>query len=136
MNRNSFLIGCVLSTVYCLLPTEAFTWGFFAHKRINQQAVLILPSEMVGFYKKNIDYLTVHAVDPDRRRYSDTNEAARHYIDMEHYVGQPMDSIPMYWKEAVAKYSEDTLQAYGIVPWHIGLMVLRLTEAFKEQDSE
>ncbi len=91
---------------------------------------------MVGFYKKNIDYLTKHSVDPDRRRYSDTNEAVRHYIDLDHYGEHPFDSIPQFWNDAVKKYTEDTLKEYGIVPWHIGLMMFRLTEAFKEEDAD
>ena len=44
-------------------------WGFFGHKRINRMAVFTLPPEMVTFYKQHIDYLTEHAVDPDKRRY-------------------------------------------------------------------
>lgn len=125
----------LLPFALCLLPcTPAFTWGFFAHKKINQLAVFTLPPEMIGFYKKNIDYLTKHSVDPDRRRYSDTNEAVRHYIDLEHYGDHPFDSIPPHWKDAVSKYSEDTLQEYGIVPWYVDLMTYRLTEAFKEEN--
>jgi hypothetical protein len=128
--RNRFIfISCFLSTVYCLLPVSAFTWGFFAHKKINQLAVFTLPPEMISFYKKNIDYLTAHAVDPDRRRYSNPAEPPRHYIDIDHYVSpndsvgrgkNPFDSIPKQWKDAVKKYSEDTLNAYGIVPWVCG----------------
>ena len=44
-------------------------WGFFGHKKINRVAVFTIPdSELFQFYKKNIDYLTEHAVDPDKRR--------------------------------------------------------------------
>jgi len=87
---------------------------------------------MISFYKKNIDYLTAHAVDPDQRRYSHSEEAARHYIDLDHYGKNASDSVPKKWKEAVKKYSEDSLNAYGIVPWHIEMMMNRLTAAFKE----
>jgi len=91
---------------------------------------------MIPFYKRNIEYLTAHSVDPDRRRYSDPKEAVRHYIDLEHYSNEPFDSIPRFWKDAVAKYSEDTLQEHGIVPWHISLMILRLTDAFREMNPD
>ncbi len=87
---------------------------------------------MITFYKKHIDYLTAHSVDPDKRRHSDPDEACRHYIDMDHYGNNPFDSMPKFWKAAVKKYSEDTLKEYGIVPWHIEKMTYRLTEAFKE----
>ncbi|MFI5164521.1 MAG: zinc dependent phospholipase C family protein [Bacteroidia bacterium] len=132
VRKNIFLLYFLLPIVYCLLPTSAFTWGFFAHKKINQLAVFTLPTGMISFYKKNIDYLSAHAVDPDRRRYADPREAPRHYIDIDHYGKHPFDSIPKYWQDAVKKYSEDTLNAYGIVPWYVEKMLFRLTEAFKE----
>ena len=112
-----------------------FSWGFFAHKMINRLAVFTLPESLLLFYKTNIEYITEHAVDADMRRYSDPEEACRHYIDLDYYeVNVPIDTVPKYWKDAVAKYSEDTLKAYGIVPWHINLMKYKLTEAFKAKD--
>ena len=42
-------------------------WGFFGHKRINRIATFTLPPEMFGFFKEHIEYLTEHAVDPDKR---------------------------------------------------------------------
>jgi hypothetical protein len=79
--------------------------------------------------------LTAHAVDADQRRYALAEEACRHYIDIDHYeLAPPIDTIPHRWKDAVSKYSVDTLNAYGIVPWHIHLMSIRLTEAFKAKD--
>lgn len=110
-------------------------WGFFAHRLINRHAVYIVPSPLFGFYKKNIDYLTEHAVDADKRRYIDHAEACRHYLDTDHYEESvPIDTIPHYWSKAVEKYTEDTLRAYGIVPWHIGFMMARLTKAFEQKN--
>ncbi|MCB0756306.1 MAG: S1/P1 Nuclease [Flavobacteriales bacterium] len=123
--------------VLLLVPlsvSEVQSWGFFAHRRINRLACFTLPPEMIGFYKRNLNYLTEHAVDPDKRRYVGKDEAPRHYIDIDHY-GEGMevfDLMPRNWNEAVQKYSEDTLQAYGIVPWHIDVMVFRLTKAFEQ----
>lgn len=115
----------------------AFTWGFFAHQLINRLAVFTLPTTLLPFYKNNIEYITVHAVDPDKRRYTDTAEAVRHYIDLDYYEQTyPIDTVPKWWKEAVAKYTEDTLLEYGIVPWHIYQMSFRLTEAFKAKDKD
>ena len=51
------------------LPKEASqSWGFYGHKRINRMAVFTLPPEMVTFYKQHIEFVTNHAVDPDKRR--------------------------------------------------------------------
>ncbi|HEY0056853.1 MAG TPA: zinc dependent phospholipase C family protein [Pedobacter sp.] len=111
------------------------SWGFFAHAKINRLAVFTLPPAMIKFYKNNIGYLEYHAVDPDKRRYTDTAEAARHYLDADHYGLAPFDSIPPKWKDAVAKYTEDTLKAYGIVPWQIQKSYYNLVKAFEERDS-
>jgi hypothetical protein len=132
MKRN---ISPLIPYALCLIPfISAFTWGFFAHKKLNQLAVFTLPPEMVTFYKKNIDYLTKHSTDPDSRRYAVEGEAVKHYIDLDHYGAAPFDSIPKKWKAAVEKYSEDTLRAYGTVPWQVEKMVYSLTDAFKEMN--
>ncbi|MDX2361623.1 MAG: zinc dependent phospholipase C family protein [Crocinitomicaceae bacterium] len=112
-------------------------WGFFGHKRINRIATFTLPPEMFGFYKEHLEYITEHAVDPDKRRYAVDGEAQRHYIDIDHYVhsgDDPFEIVPRGWKDAVKKFSEDTLQAYGIVPWHISVMKYRLQRAFESQN--
>lgn len=106
-------------------------WGFFAHEKINQLAVFTLPSGMIGFYKKNIGYIRVSAVNPDKRRYAVADEAPRHYLDLDHYGSRP---LPADWFEAVALYSEDTLNAHGILPWHIYRMYHRLRDAFLVKD--
>lgn len=111
------------------------SWGFFAHQKINRLAVFTLPKEMIGFYKNHIDYLSEHAVDPDKRRYADSLEAPRHYLDADHYGLHPFDSIPQKWAHAVAKLSKDTLEAYGTVPWVIERNYYALVQAFKERDS-
>ena len=109
-------------------------WGFFAHQRINRLSVFILPQEMIGFYKANINSITEAAVNPDRRRFFSLDEAPRHYIDIDHYGDSAFSKMPRFWKDAVGKYSEDTLKAYGIVPWHINVMYYRLRDAFLIND--
>jgi hypothetical protein len=89
---------------------------------------------MMQLYKPNIEFITEHAVDPDMRRYAIAEEGPRHYIDIDHYGVFPYDSLPRKWNDAVARYSEDTLQAYGIVPWWLQIMLYRLTDAFKEKN--
>ncbi len=112
------------------------SWGFFAHKKINQLAVFTLPPAMAGFYKKNIEYLTEAAVNPDRRRYAVAEEAARHYIDLDDYGDSAVFKLPRYWSEAVTKFGEDSLQASGIVPWHIYRMYFQLKDAFLLRDPD
>jgi hypothetical protein len=130
-----FIFILLCGGIFFLIPShKAESWGFYGHKKINRMAVFTLPPGMFGFYKKHIEYITEHAVDPDKRRYGIAEEAPRHYIDIDHYGPHAFDSVPHYWKKAVAKYTEDTLNAYGIVPWWIDVMTYRLTEAFKAGD--
>ncbi|RYE18458.1 MAG: S1/P1 Nuclease [Sphingobacteriaceae bacterium] len=122
-------------TVLCLLAILFCSWGFFGHKLINHNAVFTLPKGMIGFYKNNITYLTEHAVDPDKRRYIDLHEAPRHFLDADRYGNFPFDSIPQKWNEASGKFSADTLNKYGTVPWSIQQTYYRLVQAFKNLDS-
>lgn len=120
---------------FCLLISPSvFCWGFYAHRKINYYAVFLLPPEMMILYKPYIGFLEEHAVDPDKRRYMVKTEGPRHYIDIDRYGHYPFDSLPRQWKKAVEKYSEDSLQKHGIVPWWLQTMLYRLTEAFKEKD--
>lgn len=111
-------------------------WGFFAHQKINRIAVFSLPPEMMGFYKEHIQYLTENAVNPDKRRYVNEYEAPRHYIDLDVYGDSALWKLPRYWQTAVDSLTEDTLNAYGIVPWHIHLVIYQLTQAFMVKDAE
>ncbi len=111
-------------------------WGFFGHRLINRQAIFSLPPEMIGLYKSQINFITEKAVNPDKRRYAVEDEAAKHYIDVDHYGDSAVYSMPKYWLDAVGQYSEDTLKTYGIVPWHIIFMKYQLTEAFRKRDFE
>ena len=81
-------------------------WGFFAHKRINRLACFTLPSDLFGFYKTNIDYVTLHAVDPDKRRYASKFEAVRHYIDLDHWGTAPFDVVPRSWTEVQMHFTD------------------------------
>lgn len=112
------------------------TWGFYAHQKINRLAVFTLPPEMIGFYKQNIRHITDNAVKPDMRRYAVKAEAPRHYIDVDIYGDSAVYKMPRYWRDAVEKYSEDTLQAYGIVPYHVYRVSGWLTNAFKNKDAD
>ncbi|MCC6691550.1 MAG: S1/P1 Nuclease [Bacteroidia bacterium] len=134
--RKIFSVIFIAFILFVFLAPFAYSWGFFAHKRINYMAVFTLPSEMIGFYKKHIHFISEHAVDPDRRRYTNANEGPRHYIDIDHFGPSPFDSVPEKWTDAVTKYSEDTLKVYGTLPWNLDLMMYNLSDAFKKQDAQ
>src|SRR5687767_3118209 len=91
-----------ITILYMSFILDGSDWGFFAHRLINRVAVYTLPSEMIGWYKPNIDYIAEHAVDPDKRRYATPHEAVRHYIDLDQWGTLPFDHVPKYWDKALA----------------------------------
>jgi hypothetical protein len=99
-------------------------------------AVFTLPAEMIDLYKKNIGDIAETAVNPDRRRMAIPDEAPRHYIDLDHYGDHAFYTLPHHWKHAVEMFTEDTLKAYGILPWHIYRMYFQLRDAFMVKDAE
>lgn len=129
----------IAPVVFCLLlciapPLDGFGFGFVAHRKMNRMAVFTLPPEMIGFFKKHIEYLSERSIDPDRRAHAVPGEAPRHYIDIDHYGENPFELMPRRWYQAVEKYTEDTLQLHGVLPWHIAAMMSRLTRAFEERN--
>ena len=98
-----WLLLLVIPFAFAISSDSQKRWGFFAHKRVNRVATFTLPQEMFGFYKEHIEYLTEHAVDPDKRRYAVDGEAPRHYIDIDHYVKEgedPFEIMPRGWTDA------------------------------------
>ncbi len=89
---------------------------------------------MMVLYKPYAEFLTEHAVDPDKRRYMLSQEGARHFIDIDYYGKYPYTGLPRKWKDAVANFSEDSVRANGIGPWWVQIMLQRLTTAFKEKN--
>jgi hypothetical protein len=128
MKRHGLLI------LFLFIYQQCFCWGFYAHRKINYYAVFLLPPQMMMFFKPHIQFISDHAIDPDKRRYALAQEGPRHYIDIDHYGTYPFDSLPRGWNDAVAKYSEDSLQKHGIVPWWVQIMKHSLTSAFKEKN--
>ncbi|MES1226567.1 MAG: S1/P1 Nuclease, partial [Bacteroidota bacterium] len=56
--------------ILSFIAKDCFCWGFYAHRKINSYAIFLLPPEMMVLYKPYSDFITEHAVDPDKRRYA------------------------------------------------------------------
>lgn len=129
------LLRCgLLAAVFVLMNLPSYCWGFFGHQRINYYSVFLLPPEMMVLFKKNIQFLSEHAVDPDKRRYAVKDEGPRHFIDIDVYGKYPFPELPRNYDSAVAKFGEEHVKEHGIVPWHVQVMLYRLTDAFKNKD--
>lgn len=127
MFRNT----ATLLSALLLFSSSSMAWGFFGHERINRLAVFSLPPEMMILYKPHIEYIVQLSTAPDKRRYMVPDEGARHYLDVDHYG---FLNIPRTWPQAVEKFTADTLQRYGILPWHMERMMAQLTKAFVAHD--
>ena len=110
--------------LYLALLFGQSDWGFFGHRLINRVAVYTVPTEMMGWYKPYIDYISDHAVDPDKRRYATKHEAVRHYIDLDHWGTTTFDHVPRYWDkvlafnmEVKAVAGEDTVYLLQPIPY-------------------
>ena len=101
-----FFLFLEINTSFANHNDPTLPWGFFGHKRINRMAVFTLPPEMMVFYKKNIEFITEHAVDPDKRRYASKHEAPRHFMDLDRYGKAPFDNLPRNWTDALVKFTD------------------------------
>ncbi len=101
------LFGIFLFPLFSLLSRESKNefWGFYAHKLINRMAVFTLPGDLIEFYKSNIDFISDHAVDPDKRRYAVKGEAIRHYIDLDHWDVDGVNSVPKDFVTALIQFN-------------------------------
>jgi hypothetical protein len=114
-------------------------WGFFAHKRINRLAIFTLPTEMMGFYKQHIDFITDHAVDADKRRYLLAAEAPRHFIDLDAHTSDP---LPENWTETLMQHAtiyivknSDTTQLHWAKSTEKNIAKLVFSRSFLGKDS-
>ncbi len=106
MKTGRLLLIAALLLLISLGAAPSERWGFWGHRRLNRMAVFTLPPEMIVFFKKNIEFITEHAVDPDKRRYATRHEAVRHYIDIDHWGTYPFPEVPRNWEDALMKFTE------------------------------
>ncbi|WP_234364311.1 zinc dependent phospholipase C family protein [Lunatibacter salilacus] len=136
MGKFQLLLWCTLCLALIASSEPGYAWGFYAHKKINRQAVFSLPPEMIGFFKANITYITENAVNPDRRRYAVKGEAEKHFLDADAYGDSAIYLLPRYWSAAVEQYGEEHLREHGIAPWSTYQTFLQLIRAMQAKDKK
>ncbi|GAB3533396.1 hypothetical protein GCM10027443_18830 [Pontibacter brevis] len=124
----------LLAAALVVCSALSYGWGFFGHKVVHQLAIYNLPKQLQGFYFKHQNYIIAKSIRPDERRNNDPTEAPRHFIDIDVYGEEAINTMPEAWEAAASRYTTDTLLKYGIVPWHVVVMQERLTNAFKQQN--
>lgn len=136
--KHKLLGGLV--AIACLLPAPPLNaWGFAAHRKIIEVAIHWLPPPLHSFFKSHHQWLCDHALDADLRKHSVQGESQRHYIDLDRY-GPSIDSLrrlfPMAWDQAIARWTEDSLQSHGIGPWNAFATYRRLVYAFDAKSEQ
>lgn len=112
------------------------SWGFLIHRTVNQLAIYALPKKMQPFFYSHKDSLVFNAPRPDQRRNVDPSEGNKHFLDFEYYGDDAFTAVPHNWKDAVAKYTEDTLKKYGTLPYVVVETQQRLTGAMRRLDKD
>jgi len=133
--KRPLYISLILTSVLTFCITLVFGWGTWGHNHINKGAILALPKEMGMFFYNHADFITEESTIPDIRKHTlnDKAEGPRHYIDLERFGYTSPANMPRTMGDAIAKYGKDTLNKYGILPWYIQDMMVKLTDAFKNK---
>ena len=85
-----------------------------------------------------VDWLSAHATDADKRKHAVEREAPRHYLDWDAPALSCLDTLgvaPSY-SRALGACTEDSLWEYGVIPWQLEWSHRKLVEAFDCQDRE
>ena len=116
--------------IICLATTIILVnWGFAPHKELHAVAITALPPSIFSFFKSHQAELISRATDADKRKHGVEDEAARHYIDLDHFT----EGIkPCSWFDACDNFTEDTLKERGILPWNIEFVYMSLVHEFSK----
>lgn len=136
MKKSKLFLQVAAFAALFLVPSLLLSWGFWAHKRITRQAIAVLPAEATVFFAANADSIAEKSIDPDLWKRHDDKEGNRHFIDIDHYGAFPYSELPREYEAAVAKYGEEQVFEFGIVPWRVVEMVDSLTLAMKARDKK
>lgn len=111
------------------------SWGFLAHKTLQQVSIYQLPDGLASYFYANQDYIVQQSIRPDVRRKDDKLEDAKHYLDMDAdlFGANYKTDIPHDFNAAVKKYTLDSLRKEGLVPWEVTRVYGRLVHAFKNE---
>ncbi len=134
MNKKIFTT-LIVTIVLTGSVSVVLGWGVWGHNHINKGAVLNLPAEMGMFFYNHCDFIVEESTVPDVRKHvlADRAEGPRHYADLESYNYSGRASMPHTMSEAIARFGKDTLDKYGILPWYIQDMMVKLTDAMKNK---
>ncbi|MBM3213408.1 hypothetical protein FJZ36_00605 [Candidatus Poribacteria bacterium] len=135
MNRH----GATRILLLCALAawgSQAFGWGYEAHKLITRKACDAMPEPVRGFFISHSDELAERSLDPDSWRKTDKLEHSNHFLDIDYsgFGPYPFSDLPRSYAEASAKFGEEALDQYGRLPWRIDRYMEDAVRAIKSGD--
>jgi len=93
-----------------------FGWGVIAHKFIVQNAANQLPAAMIHFKRQDTFFIS-HAGAADTRRYSDSTEGKKHFINPEDFPDY--GHMSSNYDSLVLALGLATVEKNGVVPWAV-----------------
>lgn len=132
MRRRLLPVAAWLLVV--LAPSQAFAWGFDAHRFIMRRAIELLPPELKPFFLDKRDEIVVRVVDPDLWRNVGWPEDPNHFLDfgVKEYGEFPFAELPREYGAALQKFGRATLERNGLLPWRTAELYGRLQRAFED----
>jgi len=144
MNKARFGQFCAVFAALAVLTCgQGFPWGDAAHMAITRASCKVLPGELGEVFRANEDFLAYHSLDPDIRANEEKKlppeertERHGHFIDIDLYGRFPFSGVPHSYAEAVKRYGETTLKAWGTLPWRVDKYFQKTVSAMKADDWE
>lgn len=130
MNKKNLVLLLVI-----VMPALS-GWGFLVHRTVAQLAIYQLPKPMRAFFFTNKDSIVSGAPRPDQRRTQQPEEGSKHFMDMEAFGENAFKEVPHDFDQAIARYSLDTLEKYGTLPYVVVAYTDKLTSAFRSQNAD
>ena len=133
--RQNHSLNQAMKKISLFILVLCSSWGFLAHKTLQQISIYQLPDELAAYFYANQEYIVQQSIRPDVRRKDDKLEDAKHYLDMdaELFGSNYKTDIPHDFNAAVKKYTLDSLRKEGLVPWEVTRVYGRLVYAFKHE---
>lgn len=132
--RHSIAAGLLIALLAFFALPASFGWGDNADRLITNKAVDTLPDEMRPFFEANRQFIVQHVNDADDAAAKNPEEKRNMFIQLDHYGQFPFSALPREYNAAVSKYTKHKLDTYGLLPWQIGVLSKRLTDAFREHN--
>lgn len=134
--RSAAVVSVILLTVLLRSPLPLLSWGFWAHKEITKSAIQSMPGELREFFSAHADSLVEKSVEPDQRRFGDSGEPSRHYINIDRYGAYPFAELPRNYDDAVTKFGKGRVDSAGTLPWRIAEFADKLAESFRQGNAQ